>query len=231
MLNKLQIAGILAAAAAVLLVPHYAAAIQGCTLKNPDRDVRKLFPLATDYRSHFVSLKDRGGEKKLSWLAERLGDKLDPVYEAADLPYAYYEVLNGEKVIGFVFGVNQKGRYGGMQLILATDTKGAILDFYYQKLSAPDRKAFTNASFTDRFKGLALADFYYYAGYRKLGEKRAEDKVGAIKAPGKSEATADDFKATIRGLTKALILFDHLWLKDRNEPVFLKVKAVVEEGK
>ena len=125
-----------------LLAPRPARSIQGCTLRNPDRDIRKLFPDSTDYRSSFISIADRGGEKLHHKLKERLSDDLDPVYEAMDIPYAYYQVLKGKKTAGYVFGVNQKGRYGGMQIILATDPQGKILHLYYQKLSTPDRKAF-----------------------------------------------------------------------------------------
>ena len=63
----------------------------------------------------------------------RLGDKLDPVYESVDVPYAFYTVLKGNEVIGLVHGVNQKGTYGGMQVILATDLAGKIVDFYLPK--------------------------------------------------------------------------------------------------
>jgi hypothetical protein len=212
-----------------ILVPRPARSIQGCTLRNPDRDIRKLFPDSTDYRSSFISIQDRGGEKLHKKLQERLSDDLDPVYEAMDVPYAYYQVLNGKKTVGYVFGVNQKGRYGGMQIILATDPSGKILHLYYQKLSAPDRKAFQAEKFTDQFKGLTLADFYYHKGYEKLGLKPAKDKVAAVRPPAESDAALYDFKATLRGVMKNLILFDFFFQKDKNGDVFSKVKRIVEE--
>jgi hypothetical protein len=214
---------------AVLTQPLRAEAIQGCTLKNPDRDIRTLFPAATDYRTHFIALSDRGGEEKLKWLRARLQDVLDPVYEAVEVPYAYYEVLEGEKLIGYVFGVNQKGKYGGMQIIVATDLEGKILRLYFQKLSSPDRAAFKAEKFTEAFTGLTLADFYYFHGYRKLGVKKDADKVGAMKSPAGSDVAKHDFEALLRGVMKALILFDSFWLKDRNEPVFEKISRIVEE--
>ena len=132
--------------------------------------------------------------------------------------------------MGWVFGVNQKGRYGGMQLIVATDVEGRILHAYYQRLSAPERDAFVAEAFTERFRGLTLADFYYHRGYSRLGVERPEDRLGAIRPPAESEAARHDLRATLRGMQKALILFDTFWLKDRHEAVFQKVRAKVEKG-
>ncbi len=215
----------------VLLVPLKAWAIQGCTLRDPDKDVRALFPEATDYRSSFIAVADRGGDAMLRTLAERLSDELDPVYEAADLPYAYYEVLEGTERVGFVFGVNQKGRYGGIQLILATDNSGRILAFYYQKLSSPARAVFSSEAFTDQLRGLTLADFYYHEGYEALGVENAADKVAAIQLADASEAAQDDLKATLRGVMKALILFDHFWLEGSADGVFQEVGKTVSENR
>lgn len=217
-------------AAASLFGARPAEAIQGCTLKDPDRDIRRLFPESTDYRSHFISLDEHGGPEALDWLARRLGDELDPVYEAADLPYAYYEVLRGTDVIGFVFGVNQKGKYGGMQVILATDTQGTIRELYYQKLTSLKASLFRRPTFTAQFKGLNLADFYFHRGYREMGVKRPEDRVAGLRAPGESGAVIQDYRATLRGVAKALVLFDRFWGKGRFEPVFEKVRSTVNKA-
>ena len=144
-----------------------------------------------------------------------------------DIPYAYYEILKGKKVIGYVFGVNQKGKYGGMQLIVAADLSGKIKNFYFQKLSNPERNKFMSPDFTNQFKGLTLADFYYHQGYQKLGKKRKEDKVDSIKPPGASKVALHDFRATLRGIMKSLILFDLFWQKDKNGNIFTKIQAVI----
>ena len=34
----------------------------GCTLRDPDRDVRRLFPQSTGYKTIFITIKERGGE-------------------------------------------------------------------------------------------------------------------------------------------------------------------------
>ena len=123
---------------AVVPGPGYGAV--GCSLNDPDRDILRIFPDATGYRTEYVTIEERGGDSLAAVVETRLGDELDRVYETIDVPYAYYHVLKQKDVIGRVHGVNQKGEYGGMQLILATDPDGVIVSFYYQKISSPEAK-------------------------------------------------------------------------------------------
>jgi hypothetical protein len=175
----------------------------GCTLNDPDRDIQKLFPQSTGYKTDFITIQDRGGEKLKKEVEKKLGDTFDPLYESLDVPYSYYTILKGKDIIGYVHGVNQKGTYGTIQIILATDPDGKIIGFYYQKISSPEAAKFRDSSFTDRFIGLTLADFYL--------SNDPNGRVAAIKDP--TEKNHDDFKATVRGTKKNLILLDTFLLK------------------
>ena len=178
----------------------------GCTLNNPDRDIKRLFRKATNYTTEFVSIKERGGEELAKEVEAKLKDKLESRYESLDVPYAYYTVLDKKEVIGYVHGVNQKGMYGGLQLILATDPKGKILDFYYQKITSPESKKFRDKKFTKQFIGLTLTEFYKH------------DLTKKIKDP--SEKSAGDYLATLRGLKKNLILHDEFKLNNTYDKHF-----------
>jgi hypothetical protein len=180
----------------------------GCTLNDPDRDIRRLFSKATNYKTEFITIKERGGEELLKEVQKKLGDKFEPVYESIDVPYAYYTVLHKKDIIGYVHGVNQKGRFGGMQLIIATNTEGVIKDFYYQKITSPEAKKFRDKDFTGIFKGLSLKEFY------------TTDIKEKIKDP--SEKNAQDYHATIRGIKKNLILLDEFKLENKYDKYFYK---------
>ena len=162
----------------------------GCSLDDPDRDVKRLFAESTGYRTTFITLKEIGGESLQDKIEEKLGDKFDTVYESLDVPYAYYTVLKGKEAIGYIHGVNQKGKFGVLQLVIATDMEGRIKAFYYQKISSPESSKFRASAFTDQFKGLALDEF--------------PEKASKIADP--SANSAEDFKATLRGIKKNLIL-------------------------
>jgi len=123
------------------------------------------------------------------------------------VPYAYYTVLRGKEKIGYVHGVNQKGMFGGIQIILATDLDGKILSFYYQKLSSPESKLFKKKEFTNKFQGLTLEDFY-----NSVSDKK-NNPLADIQNPSKN--SLDDFKATLRGIKKNLILLDEFYLNNK----------------
>ncbi|MGB9595003.1 MAG: hypothetical protein ACPL7B_01875 [Candidatus Poribacteria bacterium] len=175
-----------------------------CSLNDPDRDIKRIFPQSTGYKTTITSIKEKGGEKLAKEIEKSLGDKLDPIFEANDVPYTFYTVLKGKDIIGYVHGVNQKGMYGGMQIILAVDTKGKILHFYYQKMSSPDANKFKDEKWTSQFKGLILADFYHHDTMK--GMECSEDKIAKIKSP--SEKNSKDFANTLRGIKMNLILLD-----------------------
>ena len=140
-------------------------------------------------------MKEIGGEALEKDVENKLGDKLDSVYENLDVSYAYYAVLKGRDTVGYIHGVNQKGKFGVLQLVVATNLQGKILEFYYQKISSPESAKFRAKAFTDQFKGLGLEDFY-----------KQDGTVSKIIDPTKD--SSEDFKATLRGVKKNLILLD-----------------------
>jgi hypothetical protein len=200
----------LAVLGVVVSAPDARAAV-GCSLNDPDRDIRRIFPEASGYKTEYITIKERGGDSLAAEIEARLGDRLDDVYETTDVPYAFYRVLKGKEMIGRVHGVNQKGAFGGMQLILATDPDGVIVDFYYQKISSPEAKRFRSEEFTGQFKGLSLADFYAHS--EMPGAERAGTRLGQIKDP--SENGSEDYAATLRGIMKNLILLDEFQLGNK----------------
>lgn len=191
----------------IFYAPYIYAAV-GCTLNDPDRDVVRVFPESTGYRTEFITIKEKGGQKLAERIEEKLNDTLDPTYESMDVPYAYYTVLKGKETVGYIHGVNQKGMYGGMQLILATDLDGKIIDFYYQKISSPEARVFKEEEFTRQFIGLDLEDFFTNA-------------IDNIKDP--STSSTDDFKATVRGVKKNLILLYEFKLENKERGNLEKV--------
>jgi hypothetical protein len=189
----------------------------GCSLTDPDRDIKRLFPNATNYKTEFITIAERGGKELAQRVEAKLKDKLEPTYEALDVPYTYYTVLKEKDIIGYVHGVNQKGMFGVMQLIVTMDTNGVIMDFYYQKLSSPESKKFRDDKFTKQFVGLSLADFY------------TTDMKEKIKDP--SENSRDDYLAALRGIKKNLILTDEFKLNNKYDKYFYSDKNKDESMK
>jgi hypothetical protein len=199
----LAAAGLLGGVAALAL---YAAV--GCDLNDPDRDVKRLFPGSTGYKTLYVSISKKGGDELLGQIEARLGDAFTGLFETADVPYTMYEIYQGQSLIGYIHGVNQKGTYGGLQVVLALDLKGTIKAFYFQKLTSKAAKAFRDPAFGAQFVGLSLADFYRYDVVS--GREDPPGPVSRIKNP--DPEAEKDFLAVLRATKKDLILVDEFLL-------------------
>ena len=181
------------------LFAQAAYAAVGCSLTDPDRDVKRIFPASTGYKTTFITIKERGGEVLKKQIEEKFQDKFEPVYESIEVPYAFYTVLKGKEIIGYIHGVNQKGKFGGMQLIVAIDLSGKIVSFYYQKMSSPEAAKFMDKKFTSRLNGLTLDDLM----------------KGSFSINDPSAKSPEDFRATIRGLKKNMLLINTLLLAQK----------------
>ncbi|MGZ3598208.1 MAG: hypothetical protein ACXWMS_12865, partial [Syntrophales bacterium] len=134
----------------------------GCDLNDPDRDVARLFPESTGYKTIYTSILKVGGEKLMATVETRLGDKFHGIYETIDVPYTIYEIYNNKKKIGYIHGVNQKGQFGGIQVFVSLDLEARIKAFYIQKMTSQYAKALRDAKFGRQFIGLTLKDFDHY---------------------------------------------------------------------
>ena len=188
----------------ILIFAGYNAAFGavGCDLNDPDRDVARLFPESTGYKTVYTSIQKKGGEKLLAEVETRLGDKFKGIFETIDVPYTIYEIYNGKKKIGYIHGVNQKGQYGGIQVFLVQTLDGTIRGFYIQKMTSQYAGKLRDAKFGRQFVGLALKDFEHY----EVVSGKASGKVAEIKNP--APEAEQDFRAALRATKKNLILMD-----------------------
>jgi len=188
----------------------------GCDLNDPDRDVARLFPGSTGYKTVYMSIDKKGGDALVKEIEKRLGDNFQGLYETADVPYTVYEIFSGTEKIGYIHGVNQKGQYGGIQVFLSLDMEGKIKTFYFQKLTSRAAKALREDSFGQQFVDLNLTDFYKYDV--KTGKSLEPGKVEHITNPAPDAES--DFRAAMRAAKKNLILMDEFvfgnkYLKDK----------------
>lgn len=194
--------GIVAAALLLASAAVPAQGAVGCDLNDPDRDVARLFPGATGYKTTYAAIDKRGGEPLLRRVETRLGDRFHGIYETIDVPYTIYEIYNGGTKAGYIHGVNQKGQFGGIQVFVALDMVGKIKSFYIQKMTSQWAKRLRDRSFGSQFVGLALPDFERYDPVTGRGGGKAAE----ISNPAPEAAI--DFRAAMRALKKNLILMD-----------------------
>ena len=192
---------------AAVLIPLFigssiAWAAVGCDLNDPDRDVARLFPESTGYKTVYTSIQQKGGQSLLTRVEAKLGDTFHGLYETIDVPYTIYEIYANKKKIGYIHGVNQKGQFGGIQVFVVLDLKGRIRGFYIQKMTSQYAGKLRDAKFGRQFIGLTLKDFELY----DVLTGKASGGVEAIKNP--APGAEDDFRAALRATKKNLILMD-----------------------
>jgi hypothetical protein len=184
----------------------------GCDLNDPDRDVARLFPESTGYKTIYTSVVQKGGEKLLAKIEAELGDRFHGVYETIDVPYTIYEIYAGKKKIGYIHGVNQKGQYGGIQVFLVLDLEGGIKGFYIQKMTSQHAGKLRDAKFGRQFIGLTRKDFAHY----DVVSGKASGKVEAIKNP--VPEAERDFRAALRATKKNLVLMEEFVYSEQRGP-------------
>jgi hypothetical protein len=188
----------------LFLAPSIALAAVGCDLNDPDRDIARLFPASSGYKTVYLSIKTSGGEAMLQRVEQRLGDSFHGLYETIEVPYTLYEVHQGKEIIGYVHGVNQKGEYGGIQVFLSLGTDGVIKSFYIQKLTSKAAKELRSKQFGAQFEGLSLKDFQAYPP--ASGQLPTSGPLATLKNP--APAAGQDFQHVLRAVKKNLILMD-----------------------
>lgn len=204
---------ILAAALLFVVAAAPATAAVGCDLNDPDRDVARLFPGSSGYRTTYASIEKRGGEAMLHRVEKRLGDRFHGIYETIDVPYTIYEIHSGKQKIGYIHGVNQKGQFGGIQVFVALDPEGRIKSLYIQKMTSQWAKKLRDPRFGGQFAGLKLKDFETYDPATRKGS----GKVAEIRNP--APEAEEDFRAALRALKKNLILMDEfVYAPEKGKP-------------
>jgi len=180
--------------AVILIVFYYLRlpllAAGGCELNDPERDVKLLFPESTGFRTFYISVAESSGPELLRKIESRLKDKFAGLFETIDVPYTVYEIYKKNELIGYIHGVNQKGRYGGLQVFLALTPDGEIRGFYLQKFTGRGAKQFRVTEFAHQFKSLRLVDFDNY--HPAQGVEEPPRKISQIKNP--APEASDDFR-------------------------------------
>ncbi len=186
-----------------------ARAATGCDLNFPDRDVPRLFPESTSYKTRYISLTDDALKKILSCL----GESSRVLYEPLIVPYTVYEIYTSQNLVGFIHGVNHKGQYGGIQVFITQDLEGRIKSFYIQKMTSPSAGKFRDPAFGKMFVGFSLKDFDTFDPVSGKGSGR----LAQILNPAPESET--DFYSILRAMKKNLVIMDVLVFSGRqNNP-------------
>jgi len=150
-------------------------------------------------------LQNGGGDPLLRKVESRLGN-VPALYAPLDVPYTLYEIYKGNKKVGYIHGVNQKGQFGVLEVFVSLDMDGMIKSFYIQRIAGQLRTQIVDGD-------------EQYVGTCRIGAERCaangqrcgkgSGKVAAIVNP--APETVTDFFGLLRAVKKNLILMDEFF--------------------
>jgi len=116
-----------------------------CVFRFPDRDVYKLYPKATNYKSVLKTI-DKDTKQKIEAL---LGRPLDP----DETELTFYEIYKGKELIGMIHPHAERGEYGTIEVVWAFTLDGKIIDFTIQRDREKKGKELNGPDFRKQFGG------------------------------------------------------------------------------
>ncbi|MEK7690898.1 MAG: hypothetical protein AAB425_07745 [Bdellovibrionota bacterium] len=164
------------------------------------------------------------GKEVYATLPARIGQELDPLYEALDTPYTIYSIFEGANQIAYVHGVNVPGSGGTIQVFVAVNLSGQLTKVFFQRFESPAAAVLKEKSFRARFEGLDLSDFYKNLYYQTQQVGSGRDKVGAIQPSALPSIGESDFRAVLKGLRKNLVILDLAVFNRKFEPFFAQLQ-------
>ena len=165
----------------------------------------------TDYVVHFLTFLSQAPARHAR-LEQSLGE-LDPVYETLEVPYTLYTVRSEGRVLGYVFGANQRGSYSNIQVIAIVNAAMELRQIYLQKIRSPAFETFQSPEFLRSLARIPLERFPSFQDCYLRG------RCGSVPVEDPTSGTeAGDFQAILRGLAK-LHLVSELLLRPGQVPL------------
>ena len=100
-----------------------------CPWREPEKDLKMIFPTATGYKVETRILSGLRVE-----LRERLGRAPAPDENALH----FYSIYREETFLGTVLTRRIKGEHGAIELVLATDLERRVCGLHFQRLREPE---------------------------------------------------------------------------------------------
>ncbi|MDP2960516.1 MAG: hypothetical protein Q8N71_03740 [candidate division Zixibacteria bacterium] len=157
-----------------------------CVFRFPDRDVYKLYPKATNYKSVIKKI-DRDTKEKCEAF---LGKPLD----SDETELTFYEIYKGKELIGMIHPHAERGEYGTIEVVWAFTLDGRITDFVIQRDREKKGKELNGPEFRKQFAGKNIDSPFTVEKTREINSKLIKPVPDADKG---SSAIAYGAKKTL----------------------------------
>ena len=134
-----------------------------CVFRFPDRDVYKLYPKATNYKSVLKTI-DKDAKGKIEAI---LGQPLDP----DETELTFYEIYKGKELVGMIHPHAERGEYGTIEVVWAFTLNGKIIDFTIQRDREKKGKELNSPEFKKQFSGKDVSFPFVLENTREINTK------------------------------------------------------------
>ncbi|MDP3023978.1 MAG: hypothetical protein Q8O10_00395 [candidate division Zixibacteria bacterium] len=134
-----------------------------CVFRFPDRDVYKLYPKATNYKSVIKKVEKETKEKCEAFLGKPL--------DSDETELTFYEIYKGKELIGMIHPHAERGEYGTIEVVWAFTLDGKIIDFTIQRDREKKGKELNGPDFRKQFGGKDLNSPFVLENTKEINTK------------------------------------------------------------
>ncbi len=121
-----------------------------CVWRNPDKDIKKIFPKATGYKS-IIRRYDKKEKEKIETFINK---ELDP----DETEFTFYLIFSNKKRIGTVLTHTEKGQYGAIEVVIGLDSLNKVQKVLIQRDREVKSKELRSENFLNQFIGKSFQD-------------------------------------------------------------------------
>ncbi len=114
-----------------------------CLWRFPDKDIKRLFPKATGYKTEIVNYN----KEEKAGIEKELGIPLD----ADETQFNFYKILKDTTPIGLVLTHSAKGQYGAIEVVIGLNNQGEVIGVLIQRDREKKSKELRSRKFLDQF--------------------------------------------------------------------------------
>ena len=144
-----------------------------CSVREPNRLIREMFPRHTGFRTEMLEITAETAAKFPANLPFRFDRR-----EVTRHPL--FIVMEGDRVVGYVQARTQPTRWGLTEYVWALDAKLALLDFRVQRSREPGADRLEQSRLAVALRGVSLDEVRQRWSPAWLGELQSRQGLGDV---------------------------------------------------
>lgn len=175
-----------------------------CSVREPNRLIREMFPRHTGFRTEMLEITPE--------TATKLPADLPFVFDRREVTrHPLFIVLEGERVVGYVQARTQATRWGLTEFVWAVGPDLALLDFRVQRSREPGADRLERSGLAAALRGLTLDEARRRWSASWLAELQSRQGLGELDRSLVEGAVASG--------VKTIWLTREIWQVNRRPPV------------